>query len=99
MNEEKEGICYGGLKGYGKTYCEMIRLQQENKELKENFLKQTAETYLRQIRIDKAIEYIEENKMKGKYSHSGGEYDNFILLEECEINDLLEILKDSDVDE
>ena len=75
------------------------KLQQENKELKENFLKQTAETYLRQIRIDKAIEYIEENKMKGKYSHSGGEYDNFILLEECEINDLLEILKDSDVDE
>ena len=99
MNKEKEDICYGGLKGYGKTYCEMIRLQQENKELKENFLKQTAETYLRQIRIDKAIEYIEENKMKGKYSHSGGEYDNFILLEECEINDLLEILKDSDVDE
>lgn len=42
MNKEKEGICYGGLKGYGKTYCEMIRLQQENKELHN--------------KIDKAIE-------------------------------------------
>ena len=35
MNKEKEDICYGGLKGYGKTYCEMIRLQQENNQLKE----------------------------------------------------------------
>ena len=38
MNKEKEVICYGGLKGYGKTYCEMIRLQQENNQLKENNL-------------------------------------------------------------
>ena len=38
MNKEKEDICYGGLKGYGKTYCEMIRLQQENNQLKENNL-------------------------------------------------------------
>ena len=64
--------------------CCIEESQQENKEL--------------YSKIDRAIEYIEENKMKGKYSHSGGEYDNFILLEECEINDLLEILKDSDVD-
>lgn len=45
MNKEKEDICYGGLKGYGKTYCEMIRLQQENKELHN--------------KIDKVIKYIE----------------------------------------
>ena len=46
MNEEKEDVCYGGLKGYGKTYCEMIRLQQENQQLHN--------------KIDKAIEILDK---------------------------------------
>ena len=50
MNEEKEDICYGGFKGYGKTYCEMIRLQQQNKELHN--------------KIDKAIEYIKTSSLE-----------------------------------
>ena len=44
MNKEKEDICYGGLKGYGKTYCEMIRLQQENTQLKEQLEKKYEKT-------------------------------------------------------
>lgn len=60
-------------------------LQQENEKLKE--------------KIDIAIEYIEENKIKSKYSPAECGFDIYIVLKENEINDLLEILKDSDVDE
>ena len=49
MNKEKEDICYGGLKGYGKTYCEMIRLQQENQHLHN--------------KIDKAYKYIKNKQV------------------------------------
>ena len=59
-------------------------LEQENEKLKE--------------RIDIAIEYIEENKIKSKYSRAECGFDIYIVLKESEINDLLEILKDSDVD-
>lgn len=34
MDEEKEDVCFGGLGGYGITYCEMMRLQKENQKLK-----------------------------------------------------------------
>lgn len=61
------------------------RLYKENEKLKE--------------RIDIAIEYIEENKIKSKYSRAECGFDIYIVLKESEINDLLEILKDGDVDE
>ena len=75
MNKEKEDICYGGLKGYGKTYCEMIRLQQENKKLHN--------------KIDNVINYIEEHTTDHRYSCRSLVY----------ADELLKILKDSDVDE
>lgn len=80
MNKEKEDICYGGLKGYGKTYCEMIRLQQENKELHN--------------KIDKAIEYIEKECCDLLVGYFHNRFDTTEYYEK-----LLEILKDSDVDE
>lgn len=72
------------------------QLEEENKELKEKFLKQTAETYLRQIRIDKAIEYCDKTKepYEEYYGKSFDEYDWVVDI----ARDLLEILK-GDIDE
>lgn len=78
MNEEKEDICYGGLKGYGKTYCEMIRLQQENQHLHN--------------KIDKAIEY-----MKPRFMNCIDNDKRYFA--DVYIQEIYEILKDSDVDE
>lgn len=61
----------------------------ENKELKEKFLKQTTETYLRQTRIDKAIELLENcgDYYEGDFESMKFQYD------------VIKILKDSDVDD
>ena len=80
MNKEKEDICYGGLKGYGKTYCEMIRLQQQNKELHN--------------KIDEISDFIKENKIKRYRPIEGEEYDEEIVLDEDDITCLERIIND-----
>ena len=103
MNKEDKHFIEGYEKLLNKGYCDcnemncidnnsprrilniVKQLEQENEKLKE--------------RIDIAIEYIEENKIKSKYSRAECGFDIYIVLKESEINDLLEILKDSDVDE
>lgn len=70
------------------------KLQQENKQLKEKFLKQTTETYLRQTRIDKAIEYINKNQL---YNFDYDEEEIFeIVSDKIAKEYLLSILKESD---
>lgn len=80
-----------------KLYEENIQLQQENKQLKENWnkLKEELKVIIEcsdfwndkvnqlQVRIDKAIEYIDSHKRK----------DEFLNLNEWGTRDLLEILK------
>lgn len=44
--------------------------------------------------INKAIEYVEWNKDKAKFDNNTKEYDNYTFLNEENINDLLEILKE-----
>ena len=44
--------------------------------------------------IDKAIEYVEWNKDKAKFDNNTKEYDNYTFLDEENIDELLDILKE-----
>lgn len=70
------------------------KLQQENKQLKEKLLIHPTETYLRQTRIDKAIEYINKNQL---YNFDYDEEEIFeIVSDKIAKEYLLSILKGSD---
>lgn len=70
------------------------KLMEENRQLKEKFLKQTTETYLRQTRIDNSIGFIEENKNKTYAPYGDNEDTDYeVCLDEDEIKYLLKLLR------
>lgn len=76
---------------------EIEELKQEKNQFKEYTNHNYDEGNKKQQRIDKAIEYIEENKNKTYAPYGDNEdYDYEICLDKDEIKCLLEILKGSD---
>lgn len=100
MNKEDKHFIEGYEKLLNKGYCdcnEMNCIDNNSPRRILNIVKQLQqENKELHNKIDKAIEYINKNK----YFYSGLQNEDMeIGLFENEINDLLEILKDSDVDE
>lgn len=63
------------------------KMEQELNEYRRGYYKQ------KEV-IDKAIEYIEWNKDKAKFDNNTKEYDNYTFLNEENIDELLDILKE-----
>lgn len=103
MNKEDKHFIEGYEKLLNKGYCncnEMNCIDNNSPRRILNIVKQLEqENHQLKEQIDIAIEYIEENKIKSKYCRVECGFDTYIVLNENNQKDLLEILKESEVDE